>query len=199
MSYVCGKSSNKIIHYMDCRYIKMIPTKNRKYFYTMEDASESGYVQCKYCSYIGKYINKEKKMLEHYCIPNGIHYYFNAADGSLDVISHSGKWKIIVNGQRHFIWLYHKNKFGNRPNELIPGYHSQSVRRTSLMGYMKYIVDHDRYRDDNPLYERQRHVNTIKGSKKWKKDQKRAERMRRKQSINYVINMLEEIAAGRIA
>ena len=199
MCYVCGKSSNKIVHTQGCRYVKMMPEKNRKYFSNLKDASDAGYVQCKYCSHIKKYLNREEKQLEKYCRPNGVYFYFNSADGSLDVISRSGKWKIIVNGQKHFIWLYHKNNHGSRFGDLVPGYHSQKIRSSSLMGYMSYIVEHDRYREENPLYERQKHTNTVKGSKKWKKDQRRAYRMRKTQSIRYVNALLENMACGNIA
>lgn len=199
MCYVCGKSSNKIVHLTGCRYVKMMPEKNRKYFNSLKDASEAGYVQCKYCSHIMKYLKREEKSLESYCRPNGVYFYFSAADGSLDVISRSGRWKIIVNGQKHYIWLYHKNNHGFKPGELVPGYHSQSIRSSSLMGYMNYIVKHDLFREDNPLYEHQKHSNAPKGSKKWKKDQRRAKNMRKTQSIRYVNELLENMSIGNIA
>ena len=199
MCYICGKSNNKIIHTMDCRYVKMMPEKNRKYYHTLKEASEAGYVQCKYCAYIKKYLNREEKQLEEFFKPSGVYFYFNPGDGSIDVISHSGKWKIIVNGQRHFIWLYHKNNNGSNYGDLVPGYHSQRIRSSSLMGYMSYIVEHDKYREENPLYNRQKHQNAEKGSKKWKKDERRAKNMRKTQSIRYVMNLLDEMAAGRVA
>lgn len=199
MCYVCGKSRNKIVHAQGCRYVKMMPEVNRRYFNTLKEASEEGYVQCKYCAHIKKYLNREEKELEEYCRPNGVYYFFNPTDGSIDVISHSGKWKIMVNGQKHFIWLYHKNNHGVNNRNLVPGYHSQKIRSSSLMGYMTYIVKHDQFREENPLYERQMHTNTTKGSKKWKKDQRRAERMRKTQSIRYVNELLENMSLGNIA
>ena len=56
MCYVCGRSSNKIVHSMSCRYVKLIPEKNRKIFSNLKEASEAGYVQCKYCAHIVKYL-----------------------------------------------------------------------------------------------------------------------------------------------
>lgn len=200
MCYVCGKSRKKIIHSMDCRYVRMIPKKNQKRFETINEAIEDGYVMCKYCgTYMMKYINREKKQLERYCKANSMAYYYDSHNGALDVISRSGKWKIIVNGRNHQIWLYHKNTYGSISKSMIPGYHSQNVRCDSLMGYMNYIVEHDLYRDANPLYEHQKHPNSPVGSKKWKNDQRRAKEMRRRMSINYVLNMLNTMAAGNIA
>lgn len=199
MCYVCGKTGNKIVHSMGCRYVKMMSEKNKKYFNSLKEAFEAGDKQCKYCAYINKYLKKEEKELERFCRPNGVYYYYNPSDGSLDVISHSGKWKIIVNGQKNYIWLYHKNSRGSNYRDFVPGYHSQRIHSSSLMGYMRYIVEHDKYRENNPLYERQKHTNTVKGSKKWKKDQRRAEQIRRKQSIRYVNELLENMARGNIA
>ena len=198
MCYVCGRSSNKIVHSMSCRYVKLIPEKNRKFFSNLKEASEAGYVQCKYCAHIVKYLRKEEKELEKFCRSNGIYYRFNSEDGSLDVISPSGKWKIIVNGQKHFIWLYHKNNHGTNPGDPVPGYHSQKIRCSSLIGYMNYILKHDWYREENPLYESQRHHNLVKGSKRWKKEQRKADRIRKTQSIRYVMNLLDELSVGRV-
>ncbi len=194
MCYICGKSSNKIVHTMDCRYVKMIPEKNRKLFRTYKNASEAGYIQCKYCAPILKYLDREEQELTRYCRANGLFYSFNRNDGSIDVVSRSGKWKIIINGKKQFIWLYHKNVNGAWPDDFIPGYHSQRTRSSSLMGYMRYIVEHDRYRVENPLYESQRHPNAIKGSKKWNKDRRREVRARKTQDIRYVLNLIDSLA-----
>lgn len=198
MCYICGKSRNKIVHSSECRYVKMIPEKNRKYYKNVKDAYKDGYVNCKYCAHIKEYLAREEKNLKNICNINGVLYYFNVADGSLDVISKSGKWKIIVNGQRNFIWLYHKSKFGERKGDLVPGYHSQKVRCSTLEGYMNYIVEHDRYREDNPLYDWQKHTNSPVGSKKWKKDQRKAKKVRRSNSINYVMELLNNMSVGNL-
>lgn len=198
MCYVCGKSANKIVHTTNCRYVKMMPNKNKKYFHTLKEAAEAGYVQCKYCAHIEKYLRREDKALDSYCRPNGVYYYFNPADGAIDVISRTGKWKIIVNGQKHFIWLYHKNNHGANPNDLVPGFHSQKVRRSSLMGYMEYIVAHDQYRTENPLYDRQvKQMGT--GAKARKNTRRREKKMRRTQSIRYVMTLLDSMSDGVIA
>lgn len=197
MCYVCGKSSNKIVHDMNCRYVKMMPDKNKKYFGSLKEAEEAGYAHCKYCAYIQKYMRNEKKELESFCKPNGLYLMFNSKDGSLDVISRTGKWKVIVNGQRHFIWLYHKNLHlsGNDPKAFVPGYHSQKICKSSLMGYMQYIVEHDNYRTETPLYKNQM---TGKG-KQAKKDQERyAKKVRRWQSIRYVTELLNNMSSGTI-
>ncbi len=198
MSYICGKSRNKIVHTQECRYVKMMPDNNKKYYRSLQEASDAGYVQCRYCAYIKKYLKGNERDLEKYCRLNGVYFYFNPSDGSIDVISKSGKWKIIVNGQKHYIWLYHKNNHGCNSEDFVPGYHSQKIRCNTLQGYMDYIIKHDQYREEDPLYENQKH-NTVKGSKKWKKQKKRADRIRRTQSIRYVRTLIDNIALGNIA
>lgn len=199
MCYICGKSRNKIVHSMDCRYVKMIPKGNQICFKSVGEAIQSGYSRCKYCGpYILTYINREKEQLEQYCKANGIAYFYNSRYGSIDVISKSGKWKIIVNGRQHQIWLYHKNTNKRSSVGMIKGYHSQKVRCDSLMGYMNYIVEHDHYRDKNPLYEHQMHPNSPVGSRKWKSDQRRAKEVRRARSISYVMDLLNNMAVGNI-
>lgn len=193
MSYVYGKSRNRIVHMNGCRYTKMI--QHKEYFSTLKEASDAGYVQCRYCSKIMKYLNSENKQLKDYCISNGVYFYFDPADGSVDVISRSGRWKIIVNGQRNQIWLYHRNNPGTNTDGFVPGYHSQKIRSSSLMGYMNYIVEHDRYRQENPLYECQKRAG-IKGSKG---EKRRAEKIRRMQSIRYVNELIDSMARGKIA
>ena len=60
----------------------------------------------KLCAHINKYVGKEKKELDLYCGSKGVYYYFNRNDGALDVISKTGKWKIIVQERlTHFVWV----------------------------------------------------------------------------------------------
>ncbi len=198
MCYISGKSSNKIVHNSVCRYVKMMPDKNKRFFHTLKEASEAGYKQCKYCAHIKKYLRREEKELDRYCKPKGGYYFFNPEDGSLEVLSKSGKWKVIVNGQKHFIWLYHRNNGETNLGGLVPGFHSQKVRCGTLMGYMEYIVKHDEYRNADPLYENQKHENTVIGSKKWRKDRRREKKIRRMQSIRYVDELLSNMSLGNI-
>ena len=194
MGYICGKSNNKIIHNCGCRYVKMIPKHNRKNFDLMSEALEDGYRYCKYCSHIGKYLQKEKKQLADYCKQYGVYYYFNRMDGSLDVISQSGTWKIVVKGKKHQIFLYHKNDAQTKREGEFPGYHWQNVRKSTLMGYIKYIVHHDSYREKQPLYESQKKGKHRKGTKAWRKEQCRAEQMRKKRKVRYVLDLIDKLA-----
>ncbi len=195
MCYVCGKSSNKIIHVQNCGYVKQIPQKNKKFFNDPKEAVESGYSFCKHCSYLNRYVRRERNSIENYCKANGLFMEFNRKDGSLDIISHTGKWKIIVNGQRHFIWLYHKNLSGMNNSSMVPGYHSQKVRKSTILGYLEYIVEHDTYREEDPLYSYQKKT----GKKNRKSRARKTELIKTWQSIRYVTSILNGMSEGRIA
>ena len=83
MTYICGKSSSKIVHNNNCRYVKLIPSRNRKAYAEIESAVAYGYSYCKYCSRIGKLLKMEREDLPNYCERNGIFYFFNAKDGQV--------------------------------------------------------------------------------------------------------------------
>ena len=201
MGYICGKSNNKIVHNDACRYVKMIPKDNRKYFDAIEDAMEEGYKHCRYCSRMNKYMHQEKN-LKIYCKSNGLFYRFNVRDGAIDVVSRSGRWKIITTGgKHHYIHLYHRNYTNCKGSkEKISGYHKQRVMSENLQGYMEYIVDHDRFRMNNPLFEEQLKKfpsNVKKGTKMWKWKRYCEEKRRLVMNDNYAEGIAEIMAEQR--
>ena len=162
MCYICGKSGNRIAHSYDCRYVKLIPEKNREYYDYRRTANEAGYGYCKYCSYVMEYVRKEKKALDDYSRATGLTYSFNRLDGSLDIKSQSDEWKIIERGKDHTLRLYHKNQLDLEEESIIPGYHYQKIQKGTVLGYLDYIVKHDIFRERNPIGQgrrRSRHYN----------------------------------------
>ena len=119
MCYVCGKSRNKIAHSPDCRYVKMIPEQNKKYIMSRRMVADTDYRFCKCCAPILQYLRRERQDLDNYTRATGLSYTFNPSDGSLDIISKSDVWKIIVNGGQDFIWLYHKNYFDGNVESMV--------------------------------------------------------------------------------
>lgn len=198
MCYICSGSSNKIIHTGDCRYVKMMAESRKKTFDSLRAATNADYIPCKYCSPVKKYLDREKERLEEFCKQTDVRFFYNVQKGTLDVISKSGKWKIIVDDDSKALVLYHYSNGTFKHSDVIPGYHKQHVERGSLLNYMKYIAQHDSFRQVNPLYAKQTNDNLMKGSKKWKKQQRRAENMRKTQSIRYVTELLNNMALGNI-
>ena len=196
MCYVSGKSKIKIAHTMQCRFSKMIKSEYKVYYQTLEEVSDAGMVRCKYCDRIAQMMRKENEELTKFCKNRGIYPTFSRADGTVDIISHSGQWKIIMNGSKHDIWLYHKNTLNDKNTGLVPGYHSQKARSETIMGYVRYIVDHDEFRSVNPLYG---HQSVPTGRKAKKKHKRLEERAKRRQSINYVLSLIDAMSKGAVA
>lgn len=103
MCYISGKSSRKIVHHASCTYVKRISDEYKKNYHTLKEAIQVGYTQCKCCNHIQKYLRKEQNSLDSYCKKKGIFFTLNQDDGTIDIISRTGKWKILVHGQNGFI------------------------------------------------------------------------------------------------
>jgi len=218
-----ANSHRKIVHLSHCKIIKRIPKSSRRTFDSLEEAQEHGYRLCNCCpSIAGKY-RKERKQVNNFCRDNG--FTFKLLDGTIHVISKHDCWRIIVNGNNKSLFLYHKNT-GKRYHKeahpsIIPGFHSQSFRSKTILGYLEYIASHDVYRDEHPCTESTSSTiekvrklppwvidkygedfasftapkyKRIRGTKKYRKKQAKKKRQERQASIIRVNALLEELA-----
>lgn len=192
MYFYSKKSHNKIVHLNNCSYVLHMDRESKGQFANLEEAREAGYQLCKCCAPISKYYKSEYFKIKEYAAKNGLAFYLN--DGVLIIQTPYSKWKIITNGHKNYIFLYHKNTYKKcRENTLVPGYHSQSVRRSTIMGYLKYIVEHDNYRLNNPEYHGPVYVEPPrKGTKRYKKEKKRERKRERYQSVMRVLALIEK-------
>lgn len=143
---------DKVAHFQDCIYFKKIPKQARRWAGSFEELASCGCWQCSICSPMAKYLQKEKAQLKPFCVKNGIDYWFNARIGSIDIETNSGKWRIVVQGNKKKIWLYHKNTYKKMSSDSpFSGYHPQDFHCQTLMDYMRYIASHDKFRERNPL------------------------------------------------
>ena len=141
------KSSEKVFHLPHCSIIRRIRKENRKQFRTPEEARMFGYRQCNCCSPVGMKLRKEQQAVNLFCQQNGVSCRLE--DGQLHVRTPKGKWRIIIYGKAKKLFLYHKNalhKDSNIPS-IIPGYHSQATCSNTILGYLRYIVRHDDFRE----------------------------------------------------
>lgn len=68
--------------------------------------------------------------------------------------------------------------------------------QNTISGYLEYISDHDLYRNMHPLYPVQSKKNSpppMKGTKRYRKEQKRAAKKARRQSIAHVLTLIENL------
>lgn len=197
----------KIVHFCGCHYVKHIKKSNRATFQTLKEAHKLGYRLCNCCAPIAKHYRKEYKEIETFCQSEGLSC--RLYDGTLEIDSPYSSWKIITSGKKSKLFLYHKNELQyikKGQESICPGYHSQKTREETVIGYLKYIIVHDVWRRENPLVKpiekslvkyplkpaTQRLV-PIKGTKRWRKEQKRAKRKERGRQIGLVFSLLEQL------
>lgn len=146
MVFYSTKSREKVFHLPHCKISRRILKKNRQQFVTPEIARNAGYRICACCSPVGMKLRKEQDTVDRFCLEHGISCYLE--DGQLHVHTPWSRWRIIANGKENKLFLYHKNT--NRRREktpsIVPGYHSQAIRHTTILGYLDYIVQHDAFR-----------------------------------------------------
>ncbi len=197
MGYVCScNSENNLFHWHKCRYVKMIAKKNRIEITTTKEARDQGYKYCKCCSTMMRKLQDERLEAEQFGKRHGIQMIFDRDDGAIDVVSKSGRWKLVYNSKKDHVFLYHKNNSKvPHKDDFISGYHYQSAYSDSLLGYLEYIYEHDSYRMNNPLYAQKFEISCDKGGKKRKNRQRKKQR---KQSIRYVNYLLNGMASGAL-
>ncbi len=176
MMFYSKKSKNKIIHNCNCSYLKRMNQSYIGKFESIKEARYAGYHLCKHCAPMWKYYSKEYFKIKEYAENQKM--FFEYVDGEIIVQTPYSNWKIIVNGQKNFIFLYHRNTYGRLTNkkELVSGYHSQSVRRNTLIEYLMYIAEHDMYKLSSSYYEKKK--SESKKGKKINKQKKRKQKRR---------------------
>ncbi len=193
MYFYSVNSRQKRIHSSYCPYFKRIKKTNRRTFDTKKDADTQGYHLCKLCSPIGAHFRKEYRQMFDYSIENGMTFEYK--DEVIKIITPHSRWKIITNGNKNKMYLYHKNKiYYEDQKSLIDGYHRQAVRSTSILGYMEYINKHDNFRSHNPLKQKHEYQPPRKGTKRYRKEMYHRKRRQRRESIENVLNILAELS-----
>ena len=199
MYYYCKKSSRKIIHKVECAYISSIDINDIGWFESLTEAYEHGYRLCKHCSPLFKHYKNERDKILEYCQNRGLSVWLG--DKGISIHSLKSRWKIALDDKDHMI-LYHKNDFETSRDYLseIKGYHYQGdVRCDRIVEYLEYIVEHDRYRLNNPVYvpkKKKEHSLPKKGTKRYKKAQKKLEKHKRIQAIKNVISLIDSISVS---
>lgn len=101
------------------------------------------------------------------------------------------------------MFLYHRNDMEtdviDDPNALIPNYHLQSCRRNTIVEYLEYIIAHDFYREKNPVkYSVKNKSNPQKGTKRHKKEMKKAKGREKRYKTKRVMDLIEQLGQKNI-
>lgn len=189
------KGSVKILHNQQCFYGKRIRPEDRQLFYTVEEGEKAGYHSCKYCSAIGRHYRKEATKIKQFCEENKI--FLQHESRKIHVQTPISHWKIVWNEKKGRIFLYHKNVFRRfmEEKEEVPGYHRQPVTKSSIYGYLKYIVIHDKWIFHHGNGEENKPKESYHGirRKKYISQVRRMKKKERRSSIRRVYNLLEQL------
>lgn len=156
MVFYSTKSKEKVFHLPHCKIARRISHENKRQFSTPEEGRNAGYRMCNCCSVIGVKFRKEQKAVDEFCRKHDISCRLE--DDQLHVRTPESRWRIIVSGKAKKIFLYHKNTYEKKEKipSVVPGYHSQAIRCTTIVGYLEYIIDHDVYRRQQKKKARQK-------------------------------------------
>ena len=107
-------------------------------------------------------------------------------------------WKIITNGRRNQLFLYHRNDpridYREDGTSLVPYFHSQAVRCSTIMEYLHYIVAHEEYREANPARRpRAKQPAPRKGTKRYRTAMRKDKEKERRSQRKHVYELIEQL------
>ena len=188
----------KIFHAASCTYSGRIKIKNRNYFLTQQEAREAGYRMCNCCAPIIRYMKKEQKEIMDYARKHNMKLCLY--DGELYIENGAGQWKIVTGEREKGIWLYHGNRERYNTLEWNNGmlqhhYHRhEDIRSGYILGYLKYIYKHDRWRSNQ--IEKYRKLPKQTKNQRWRyqKEKKKADR----HAVSRVLNLIDWMQMERM-
>ena len=192
MFYYSNESKTKAVHYEGCYHLKNIKTDNLKSFEGIRDVRKSGYRLCSCCSPITAHLKKERAVLDTYCSENGLLYFVHK--GNLHIRTHHSKWKVLASNNKNVLELHHENSFYKEYDNSVPGYHRQNFFSDSVLGYLKYINEHEYYRMLNPLHVVRKKEAPKKGTRRYRGQQNMLAKKERKRQILNVLNLIDGLS-----
>lgn len=173
MFYSSRNSRKKVFHYDTCQYAKRFRPEGRIAFYTVDEAKAAGYVHCSYCSVIGRQYRRCREKAEAFCDTHSFTLFMR--DGELFVISAGDtSWRICCDlKNRKKKILLHESKdhvlYNRRGKPYTERkYHVQKAKETDIMGYLVYILGHDKIekeREEKRKLERALLIEAVKSNK----------------------------------
>lgn len=219
------KSHRKIVHLTNCKVIRRIPIENRRTFDTVEEAFEHGYHLCNCCPAIAHRYRREKKAVDSFCKDNQLQLKLEDGAINIASPQDCWKIIVNGKNKNLFLYHKNsfEKKYEVVPS-IVPGYHSQACHYRSILQYLKYIIRHDEFRAKYPctksahltkyiprtytrswilakygepwgVFDVKNSYIKIKGTKKYRKEQKKKKQQERMESIARVYALIDELAA----
>lgn len=159
MVFYSTKSTEKVFHLSHCKIRKRMNKEYEQHFASPEEARANGYRICNCCCSMGTRLRREQTAVNEFCQWNGVSCRLE--DDQLHVSTPHSEWRIIINGKAKKLFLYHKNSY--KKPEAIPSivadFHSQAIRKESIIGYLQYIVEHDTFRlKEQRVFKKKKHA-----------------------------------------
>lgn len=184
----------KIYHKPNCHYVKKIQDKH-KIVMSKKEAKSFGYRACRCCNEMNFSYHNELQTMDYFENKKGMQ--FNYKDGILYIKTNIGCWKLVYSRGMELFALYHRNRSKQEVDFTKPEkeqYHLQKdkIYYISIREALKYIYDHDKYREA----EQQGCEFIVFSHKKY---QKQAEKRKQRQQMNrvdYLFQMLESQNKG---
>lgn len=180
-------SPRKLFHTSMCRHAKCITTRNLITFASFPAAVEAGFHQCPHCSPVRAQYVLEQKDFSLRC--SCYQYDYKFVGGSLQIQSSMDEWRIIPADGEYPLLLLHKNTREDESKSVMPGYHLQPIKQSVICGYLDYIKEHDRFRESRMHTSSQ----PPKGSKRWRKQQKKIKNEKRRNEIRRTLDLIDRL------
>lgn len=197
MVYYIKNCRSKIVHLDGCCHIKNTDKADIGTFPNLSKAYSHGYRLCNHCNLMQKKFKSEKEKIFTFCQQYGFSY--RQDDRIATVTTTLSKWKIVLNNTGERLELYHRNSYDKKGDTgVISNYHFQHATYDTITGFLDYIYWHDVYRKSHPLessriYPKLKSPPPMKGTKRYRKEQKMLERKERKKSIANVLSLIESL------
>lgn len=199
MYYYSKKSRKKILHTDKCFHISQTDIRDIGWFETLPEAHARGYRLCRHCSQLHGQYKRERRRIFDICMKQGL--IVLAKRNCLSITSIGSKWLLTLNAN-HKLVLYHKNEYVTHRDRFsaVDGYHLQrDARGQSIEEYLQYIIAHDAFRRQQPLFSSPCAASLTqkkpprKGTKRYKKEQKQQKKRERKQAIRRVLTLIDTL------
>lgn len=178
MRIISRESSSKVYHRPECRYARKIYKRNRISM-NWEDAERKGYHPCKYCDGIEFLYRVDREKIERYAKQFCLNV--DLQNRKIYVRTDVGCWKIIYKIRNQRFILFHRNYVKGRicleEAEKAP-FHCQGdmPEAGNIMKYLKYIREHDEFKQNAPKDYRKLPQNTKRQKMYYRTAKKRAEK-----------------------
>ncbi len=186
MRMMSRESASMVYHRPECRYARKIYKRNMIQM-NWEEAEWKGYHPCKCCDGAEFLYNLELRNIESFSRQHNLDV--DLRYGKIYVRTDVGCWKIVYKRSIQRFILLHRNFVNGRISleeaDNAP-FHRQGdmAEARSIMKYLKYIKNHDKFKQNMPADYRQMPRNTKRQKAYYQSAKRRAEKRNARQLDN---------------